>query len=231
MPRRYRRDTRESGVGLLVLLVIAILLLILLMNNGRLGLPFVKLPDLPSISIPITGLPEIHLPEIRVPVTLEPGKISANILVNGTPIPGAGAPLAQPVRTSGCRLQGSLPDPACTPGAVVSITNDQVCEANFTGATNGGAGAPAAQVLKAYEINPDVSAQYHIDQLVPLSLGGSNDLANLWPQPINPPPAYAEKNRLEQSLRDQVCAGKMSLEDAQRQIALNWLAAYEHMPK
>jgi hypothetical protein len=231
MPRRYRRNSRDGGVGLLVLLVIALVLLLLVIN-GKLNLPNVNLRSLPSISIPITGLPKIELPKVSVPVTLEPNKlVIPNISINGTSVPGSANPLSQPARTSGCRLQGSLPDPACTPGAVVNLTHDQVCAADFQGDTNGGTGAPAEQVLKAYAINSAAATQYHIDQLVPAVLGGSNDLANLWPQPLNSPPAYAEKNRLEQYLRDQVCAGKISLGDAQRQIALNWLAAYQQMPK
>jgi len=35
---------------------------------------------------------------------------------------------------------------------------------------------------------------------------------------------------VENYLHDQVCSGAMSLQDAQTQIATNWLAVYHRMP-
>jgi hypothetical protein len=229
MPRRYRRNSVDGGVGLLVVLVLAVLLLLWLMNNGQVSLPFLTIPNFPSVTIPITGLPKINLPTLQVHVTLEPDKlVIPGISLDETPVPGPSHPLALPARKSGCRLQGSLPDPACTPGAVTSVTADQVCQAGFQGEAFSGAGA---QVFQAYGIDAAATSQYQIDQLVPASLGGANDLANLWPQPLTPTPALTEKNRLEATLHDQVCVGKLSLADAQQRIALNWLAAYQQIQK
>ena len=112
MPRRYRRerrDRRDSGEALLVLLVIAILLLLLVMNNGRAGLPYIKLPDLPdlhlpeipSVTIPITGLPKIEIPSVRIPVTLEPGKVIPDITIGAVDavdlLPEAGDLVVKPL--------------------------------------------------------------------------------------------------------------------------------------
>ena len=58
---------------------------------------------------------------------------------------------------------------------------------------------------------------------LPLELGGSNDIRNLWPQPDEPRPGWDEKNRLENELHAEVCAGKMPLADAQHCIAANWV--------
>lgn len=66
-----------------------------------------------------------------------------------------------------------------------------------------------------------------VDHLVPLELGGSNDLKNLWPQPDDPRPGDAEKDQLENELHHQVCAGKLSLADAQKCITSNWVECWE----
>ena len=59
-----------------------------------------------------------------------------------------------------------------------------------------------------------------------LEAGGSNDIANLWPEAAEPRPGFHEKDQVENYLHDQVCAGTMSLLDAQRAIATNWLDVY-----
>jgi len=58
------------------------------------------------------------------------------------------------------------------------------------------------------------------DHLISLELGGSNDLTNLWPEPI----ADAHvKDGLEAHLRSEVCAGKLNLADVQARIAADWV--------
>jgi hypothetical protein len=64
-----------------------------------------------------------------------------------------------------------------------------------------------------------------------LELGGSNDLKNLWPEPAEPRPGFHEKDRVENYLHRQVCSGRMSLADAQKQIQTDWLAVYEKIKK
>jgi hypothetical protein len=86
-------------------------------------------------------------------------------------------------------------------------------------------------VYRAYGIAPPTSGEYEIDHLVPLEVGGSNDLANLWPEAAEPKPGFREKDRVENYLHDQVCAGAMSLPDAQRAIATNWLEVYQQLPQ
>ncbi len=56
-------------------------------------------------------------------------------------------------------------------------------------------------------------------------------MANLWPEAAKPRPGYHEKDRVENFLHKQVCDGKMSLEEAQKQIATNWLDVYKRLPK
>ncbi len=70
-----------------------------------------------------------------------------------------------------------------------------------------------------------------MDHLVSLELGGSNDIANLWPEAANPTPGFHQKDQVENYLHDQVCSGAISLSEAQVEIATDWLSVYQRMPK
>ncbi len=87
------------------------------------------------------------------------------------------------------------------------------------------------QVYAEYGIHSHSAGQYEVDHLVSLELGGSNDIANLWPEAASPTPGFHQKDQVENYLHDQVCSGATSLKDAQTQIATNWLAVYNRMPK
>ncbi len=60
-------------------------------------------------------------------------------------------------------------------------------------------------------------------------MGGSNDIANLWPEAAEPKPGFHEKDQVENYLHDQVCSGRMTLTDAQRMAATDWLAVYQQV--
>jgi hypothetical protein len=69
-----------------------------------------------------------------------------------------------------------------------------------------------------------------IDHIVSLELGGSNDVASLYPEEATLPagaPGYHVKDTLENKLHDLVCDGTRTLRDAQKQIAANWQALYK----
>jgi hypothetical protein len=65
-----------------------------------------------------------------------------------------------------------------------------------------------------------------IDHIVSLELGGSNDVANLFPEPGSGVANYHTKDVLENKIHDLVCSGAMPLREAQRQIAADWEALY-----
>ena len=73
--------------------------------------------------------------------------------------------------------------------------------------------------------------KYEVDHLISLELGGSNEIANLWPEAASPTPGFHQKDQVENYLHDQVCSGAISLREAQNEIATNWLAVYNRMPK
>ncbi len=66
-----------------------------------------------------------------------------------------------------------------------------------------------------------------MDHLVPVSLGGSNRVENLWPQPLSGEWSYLQKNRLEKRLQKMVCGGEVELKEAQEAIAKDWVSAYK----
>jgi len=69
---------------------------------------------------------------------------------------------------------------------------------------------------------------YEYDHLVSLSVGGATNAAsNLWPEPLGGPYGARVKDRLELRLHELICAGSISLVEAQTQEASNWVAAYE----
>jgi hypothetical protein len=139
--------------------------------------------------------------------------------------------LGQRTKTSGCKANGALPDSACTPGATIpSATKEQICQPGYARDVRDVPDSEKNQVYAEYGIGSHQPGQYEVDHLISLELGGSNDIANLWPQPAEPRPGFHEKDRVENYLHDQVCSGAMGLPDAQHQIATNWLAVYQRMP-
>jgi len=82
------------------------------------------------------------------------------------------------------------------------------------------------QVYAADGIQNPAPRAYEIDHLIPLELGGSNAVANLWPQSYQTQPWNAHvKDRLENELHRLVCSGQLPLDTAQRDIATDWIAA------
>jgi hypothetical protein len=150
----------------------------------------------------------------------------------GGATPPSGAPhLGVQTKTSGCVAHGGLPDSACTPGAVFSnATQQQICAYGYARSVRNVPLSEKDQAYAEYGINHHSPGQYEVDHLIPLELGGSNDIANLWPEAAYPKPGFHEKDKVENYLHDQVCSGAISLKDAQTQIATNWLAVYNRIP-
>ena len=133
-------------------------------------------------------------------------------------------------KTSGCQAHGGLPDSACTPGAIFpNVTTSQVCTSGYAGSVRNVPTSEKDQVYAEYGITSHYTGQYEVDHLVSLELGGSNDIANLWPELASPTPGFHQKDQVENYLHDQVCSGKITMAQAQQEIATNWLAVYQQM--
>jgi hypothetical protein len=135
-------------------------------------------------------------------------------------------------KTSGCLVNGALSDQACTPGDIFpDATTDKICQSGYASSVRNVPESEKNKVYAEYGIASHTPGQYEVDHLVSLELGGSNDISNLWPEAASPKPGFHEKDKVENYLHDQVCAGKISLQDAQLQIATNWLDIYNNMAK
>ena len=131
-----------------------------------------------------------------------------------------------------------LPNATFTPGAV-----DTRLVADVTGAAHLVGGVEANLCAKSFRTGPwrKVSQSeklkacraygittgcpgpsYELDHLVSLELGGSDDIKNLWPQPIVE--ARVKDHQVEDVLPRLVCSGKLTLADAQQCVAVNWVA-------
>jgi hypothetical protein len=142
------------------------------------------------------------------------------------------AHLGQRTKTAGCQAIGALADPDCTPGAILpDATKDAICQPGYARNVRDVPEAEKNDVYAQYDIRTHAPGQYEVDHLVSLELGGSNEIANLWPEPASPRPGFHEKDQVENYLHDQVCSGAVPLSQAQEQIATNWLDVYNRMPK
>lgn len=125
------------------------------------------------------------------------------------------------------------PDPAITPGAVIAgVAVSDLCRHGYTAEVRNVPASLKRQVFIRYGIDPARSAAFEVDHLISLELGGSNAIENLWPEPYEALMGAHIKDKLENRLHRLVCAGTLSLEEAQRAIAGDWQAAYRlYMPQ
>jgi hypothetical protein len=126
------------------------------------------------------------------------------------------------------RDHGVLPDPRCTPGSIDPAVTQRdlhstICRSGYTKTVR--PSEPQTERFKYHVAYPAYGLGWkttELDHLVPLELGGSNDAANLWPEPH--PSSYV-KDRVENALNAAVCDGRVSLVRAQDAIAADWMTA------
>lgn len=142
---------------------------------------------------------------------------------------------AVPTKSSGCVSENGRPDRECTPGALdprvtQATVNATICTRSYTSAVR-----PASSVtdaikrerMKAYGLDGERLADYELDHLISLELGGAPaDVANLWPEKRTGDVSAKQKDAVENFLHREVCRGSMALRHAQRTIAEDWLAVY-----
>lgn len=123
---------------------------------------------------------------------------------------------------------GPTPDPTCTPGSIdpaVTQANIKttICRSGYTATvrpSTSQTNKAKAKMYTAYGIRTGTTSE--LDHLVSLELGGSNDIANLWPEVGSLP---NPKDEVENDLHRAVCSGKVTLASAQQAIAANWMTA------
>jgi hypothetical protein len=176
---------------------------------------------------PTTNPPPIPTP---VPIPPPPTTTTPALPISGSS--SGSVSLAARTRTIGCH-RGVLPDRHCSPGAydsAVTQANIQstVCISGYTATVRNVPASEKSAVYKEYGITHHAPYSYEVDHIVSLELGGSNNIANLYPEAYANPNGARVKDRLENAMHAAVCAGRLILKTAQREIATNWLATYQH---
>lgn len=161
----------------------------------------------------------------------------------GAPVPTAPAmseTSANPSASMESRI--GLPDHERTPGAInAAATQDNlattVCKPGWAKSVRPqSAYTSALKIAQLFEYGyaDRDPKHYQEDHLVPLELGGApRDPRNLWPQPNvailtdGTEVGSQEKDDLEDELHARVCAGTVSLDETQRAMARDWIAAWE----
>jgi hypothetical protein len=119
------------------------------------------------------------------------------------------------------------PDPKLTPGAVLTTDAARVCKRDYAKSVRHTSLALKREVYDEYGIEW-VPGGYEIDHLIPLGIGGADVKENLWPQSHHTPVWNAEtKDRLEWKLHKLVCSHRLDIQEAQRAVATDWIAAYK----
>ncbi len=149
------------------------------------------------------------------------------------------------------------PDAKLTPGAtdgrVTQATIQKtVCQVGYTTTVRDVTEAEKAEVLRRYGIRKEdtiktvvdaktgkkkVIALGVYDHLISLELGGTNAIANIWFQFYDAAPGQSgylgarDKDVVETNFAHRMCKGEITLEQAQRLIRTDWVAAYQSIKK
>jgi hypothetical protein len=131
------------------------------------------------------------------------------------------------------------PDPVRTPGATnPNITQDNIRETICNPRWSTKSIRPAEDYtrrlkydqIREYAYSDFSMRDYEEDHFIPLELGGNpTDPRNLWPEPFEtsiPDGGAHAKDRVENYLHAEVCAGSLTLEQAQREITEDWYRVY-----
>jgi hypothetical protein len=143
-------------------------------------------------------------------------------------LPSGGRPLATSIQLSGCTPHRATPDPACTPGvALYYKTRVDLCSPDYQHVIAPISAAARLRIWASYGLTGRDG--YAITRLVPPSLGGTDDDANLWPIKRSARAALKAKRELEDRIHQIVCSRNMSLARAQRRLAHDWQALYHRV--
>lgn len=130
---------------------------------------------------------------------------------------------------AGTAQAADLPNPDITPGKVLTTDTAKICKPGYPKTVR----PPASYTnrLKAKQLGMALHDKrlklYEEDHLVSLELGGDpRDPLNLWPEAYSGTWGAKVKDRVENYLHAEVCAGRLPLATAQQEIATNWIEAY-----
>lgn len=138
-------------------------------------------------------------------------------------------------KTSGCHENNGLPDLACTPGArnpkvTQDNINSTICVSGYTATIRPSTSYTnnlKAQQIKAYGYSDTNMSSYEEDHFIALEIGGSPDSpSNLWPEPYSGTYGARVKDKIENYFHSQICNGRITLAEAQKETVQNWELVY-----
>lgn len=138
--------------------------------------------------------------------------------------------------------RAQFPDLSMTPGAVRTSDRAAICTLRSTKDVRSVKQSQKKAIYREYRTAPGqgicqlrehvtkkgrkIYEGCEVDHLISLELGGANDTTNLWPQPYHPRPGAHEKDWLENRLHKEICAGRISVREAQEGIVKDWWKLY-----
>lgn len=121
-----------------------------------------------------------------------------------------------------------LPDKSLTPGATRPVSVADICSMDHDQVVHPVSEALRQRVFREYGLRNVSFDNYEVDYLISPGLGGTDDLRNLWPQPRYDTTWNSfVKDQLEDYLHRSVCAGRLDLSTAQRDVSTDWISAYK----
>ncbi len=120
-----------------------------------------------------------------------------------------------------------VPNRTWTPGAVRSFDVREICQPGYSKSVRKTSKKLKDKIYKKYDVEKDPK-RYKIDHLIPLSIGGADTEANLWPSPLFTQPVNGyDKDRMEFRLYRMVCYEGYNIREVQRALQKNWQFAYD----
>jgi hypothetical protein len=131
----------------------------------------------------------------------------------------------------------TIPDPAYTPGVSRLMTVETMCTTRWGTDRRFVTTLMRRRVFANYRLIGDedesqgckvdhAGRRYELDHLVPRSLGGADDVNNLWPQCYSGPWNAVLKDRLEVRAGKELCAGHIDQQQAHEMFTTDWRDAY-----
>jgi hypothetical protein len=97
-----------------------------------------------------------------------------------------------------------VPRRSLTPGAAFAVGTARICVSGYSASVRNVPQAEASTVYDRYGV-AHVPYAHEVDHLVSLEIGGSNAIANLWPEPYAGRWGARTKDVLENQLHELVC--------------------------
>jgi len=137
---------------------------------------------------------------------------------------------------AGTAYADDIPDLQITPGSVrAGLTKEKICEIKWGRDERHVTPQMKQQVFELYGYSgyddprcvPAGKRSCEIDHLISRELGGADEVKNLWPQAYGTSPWNAVlKDKLENRLNKEMCAGRITLQEARDMLVNDWRKAY-----